>query len=177
MITNEQLDKLINWKISDKEISRLRNSLNLTFRKFHIDTKLQQRHFLAQICWESGYFRYKEEIWGNTSAQRGYEGRRDLGNTMKGDGYKYRGRGFIQLTGRYNYTEASRYFNEDFISNPDLIKDYPYNCYVAGWYWEKRGLNKYADLDDIKKITLRINGGYTHLDKREKLYEFLTKII
>jgi putative chitinase len=175
MITIDQLDKIINWKISDKELLQLRNSINLTFRKFHINTKLQQRHFLAQICWESGCFRYKEEIWGNTNIQKTYQGR--MGNIHKGDGYKYRGRGFIQLTGRNNYTLAAKYFNEDFISNPELVSDYPYNCYVAGWYWDKNNLNKYADANNIKTITKRINGGYSHLDKRIKWYDLLTKII
>jgi putative chitinase len=69
-------------------------------REFEVTTPLRQAAFLAQLAHESGQFRFMEEIWGPTPAQRRYEGRRDLGNIQPGDGFRYKGRGPIQITGR-----------------------------------------------------------------------------
>ncbi|MGR6534281.1 glycoside hydrolase family 19 protein, partial [Brevundimonas sp. RM1] len=77
---------------------------NVHFRTYGIlDSGLRLAHFMGQCGHESGGFRFMEEIWGPTQAQRGYEGRADLGNTQSGDGRRYQGRGPIQLTGRANY--------------------------------------------------------------------------
>lgn len=173
----KQLKQILTRKINEKELKQIYDSLIETFGRFYIDTPLRQSHFLGQVLHESGQFKYKEEIWGPTKWQKRYEGRKDLGNVMEGDGYNYRGRGFIQLTGRTNYTEASVYFNEDFITNPEFVSEYPYNALIAGWFWKKRNLNKYADADDIILVTKRINGGINGLDDRMKWTEKAKKVL
>ncbi|MCS7081165.1 MAG: LysM peptidoglycan-binding domain-containing protein [Chloracidobacterium sp.] len=80
----------------------------------------QTAYVLATAQYESGMGRWMTEIWGPTAAQRGYEGRRDLGNTQPGDGYRYRGRGYVQITGRANYTDWSRRLGMDLVGQPDL---------------------------------------------------------
>lgn len=142
------------------------DSLNRVLARYHIDTPLRAAHFLAQVCHESGGFRYREEIWGPTRAQKRYEGRSDLGNTVPGDGYRYRGRGYIQLTGRYNYNRYGAFTGEDFEANPDRVAELPWALDVAGWYWTLRDLSTWADADDIGTITRRVNGGYNGLQER-----------
>jgi putative chitinase len=107
-----------------------------------------------------------------------YEGRKDLGNIQPGDGKRFKGRGLIQLTGRSNYEQYSKDRGIDFIKNPELIATDPNNCVdVAGWYWNSRNLNKYADQDNVRKITKRINGGYNGLEDRIKKLEICKAIL
>ena len=84
---------------------------------FEITTPDRMAAFLAQVGHESGGFHWLTELWGPTSTQTRYEGREDLGNTQAGDGFKYRGRGLIQLTGRANYQLASNALATDFIGD------------------------------------------------------------
>lgn len=122
-----------------------------------ISSPLRMAHFLAQLAHESGELRYAEEL----ADGKAYESRRDLGNTMPGDGPRFKGRGLIQLTGRSNYTQYSKARGSDFITgdNPRrLAKDPKIAVDVACWFWNSRGLNKLADEDDVLKISIRING-------------------
>jgi len=135
---------------------------------YEINTFLRQAHFLAQIGHESGELLYREEI----ASGRAYEWRRDLGNTQRGDGVRFKGRGLIQLTGRYNYQKYDefRQANGKYIENPSLVADEPFTCVdVAGWYWDQRKLNRYADKDSVWSVTYRINGGYNGLRDRMRL--------
>ena len=102
-----------------------------------------------------------------------YANRMGNGNVVSGDGWKYRGRGLIQLTGKSNYIEFSKDFDlNEIIDNPDLVSDdLTIAVKSAIWFWIKNDLNKYADSDDVKGCTRRINGGYNGLDERTKLYE------
>ena len=145
-------------------------ALEETCFRFGIDTVLRRSHFLAQVAHESGAGRWLEEIWGPTPAQRRYEGRLDLGNTEPGDGYRYRGRGYIQLTGRANYAEFSRdMFGDDrAVLNPDMVAALPYAAWAAGWYWHKRGINALADRDSLELVTRRVNGGLNGLADRAR---------
>lgn len=135
-------------------------------------------HYVAQIAHESGRFRYDKEIWGPTEAQRRYDGRTDLGNTaaMDGDGYLYRGRGPIQITGRSNYRQFRDWARAwdpmapDFEAAPDAVLTAPWEGLAPIWYWETRGLGAYADRNDIEMITRRINGGTNGFDDRIDLY-------
>lgn len=96
-------------------------------------------------------------------------GLNNLGNSQPGDGYKYRGRGFIQLTGKSNYESLSKDTGIDFVNNPDLLL-YEVDAMVCAlWFWNKNGLNDFADKDDINSITKRINGGFNGLEHRKEL--------
>ncbi len=95
-----------------------------------------------------------------------YEGRDDLGNTQPGDGVRFKGRGLMQLTGRDNYMKFSKAMNQDFIAQPQLVADIPWAIRVAGWFWDDKHLNEYADRDDLEEVTRRVNGGYNGLEER-----------
>lgn len=141
--------------------------LNDAMAEFEINTPLREAAFIAQLCHESGEFRYVREI----ASGEAYEGRKDLGNILPGDGKLYKGRGLIQLTGRANYELLSDYFGVDFVSEPWLLEEPEWACRSAGWYWHTRKLNELADKEDIKRITKIINGGYNGLQDRIKYYE------
>jgi putative chitinase len=130
-------------------------AINNTFADYEINTPLRQSHFLAQIIHESAAFCYTKEIASGAA----YEGRIDLGNIHPGDGIRYKGRGYIQLTGRANYTKLSAFLGRDFLKQPELLEALPYAMLAAGWYWDAHKLNLLADLDDVEKITRKINGG------------------
>ncbi|MCZ7582837.1 MAG: glycoside hydrolase family 19 protein [Deltaproteobacteria bacterium] len=103
-------------------------------------------------------------------ANRVYGGRLGNGDEASGDGFRYRGRGLIQLTGRSNYRAFSRWINDDVIAQPDLVAD-RYAVYSAVYYWDVNALNEPADLDDVKKVTKKINGGYNGLADRIALLD------
>lgn len=127
--------------------------------------------FLAQILHESGAFRYDREVWGPTPAQKRYDTRTDLGNTpaMDGDGFLFRGRTGIQITGRTNtrafrdwcrdLMAGSSLIVPDFEKNPDAMLTDPWEGLGPIWYWDTRKLSRYADAGDIEMITKKINGG------------------
>lgn len=136
---------------------------------YDINTPLRLAMFFAQTHHESGGFKYTKEL-GNDAYFNKYEGRKDLGNTVKGDGLRFKGRGFIQVTGRYNYTVISKDTKIDYLNNPQWLEREPDAMISALWYWQKRNLNKYADAKDVKGATKVINGGYNGLKEREELY-------
>lgn len=140
--------------------------------QFGILSTLQKAHFLAQIAHESGNFVYNKEIWGPTPSQKRYEGRLDLGNTQKGDGSRFRGRGLIQITGRANYEAYSKATYGDLraVDNPKMLEELPDAALAAGWFWESKRINPLADRDDVVAVTKRINGGLNGLaDRKAKL--------
>jgi len=148
------------------QIDRYYQPLVAAMARNDIDSPLRMAHFLAQLGHESGDLRYCEEI----ADGRAYEGRVDLGNTVKGDGPLFKGRGLIQLTGRANYRSYGLARGRDFLTgdNPRLLAlDPELAVDVAAWFWTTRGLNAIADADDLRLITRRINGGYNGLDDRE----------
>ncbi|MDA8231191.1 MAG: hypothetical protein M0006_07625 [Magnetospirillum sp.] len=131
-----------------------------------IDTPLRRAHFLAQVGHECGDLRYPEELADGTA----YEGRKDLGNVEPGDGPRFKGRGLIQLTGRANYTKYGEARGRDVVTgdNPKLVASDPQLAVdVACWFWTTRGLNQWADKDDVNEITRRVNGGFNGLADRE----------
>lgn len=143
---------------------------------FHIDTPMRMAHFLAQIAHESGELRYTKEL-GNKNYFRKYDvGRLKnmLGNLKDGDGYKYRGRGLIQITGRANYQayQNSKYCTGDIMEYPELLEEPLGATKSAMWWWWKHDLNKLADSDCFLAITKIINGGTNGLESRRK---FLTR--
>ena len=93
-----------------------------------------------------------------------YAGR--MGNLEDGDGYTYRGRGLIQITGREMYAKCGNALGIDLIDNPDLLLTPEYATLSAAWFWNKHGLNTLADVQEYGTMTRRINGGITGLDDR-----------
>lgn len=129
-----------------------------------ITTPQRMAFFLAQVAHESCDLNYMEEIASGAA----YEGRKDLGNTQSGDGKRYKGRSPIQLTGRANYRAAGKALGIDLEGHPERAKDPDVAFRIAGWYWQSRNLNRWADLGDFVKVTRLINGGTTGLAHREK---------
>jgi putative chitinase len=139
---------------------------------FGITTPQRMAAFLAQTGHESGGFHWLTELWGKqpTPAQARYEGRKDLGNFEPGDGFKYRGRGLIQITGRANYVRVSQALATDFVGTPDLLALPEYAVRSAMWFWQAHGLNEQADKGDFDRITKIINGGLNGQAERLRLW-------
>lgn len=163
-LTEQQLAELVGPAKAELWI----DAVNDTFERYDIDTPLRQAHFLAQVLHETGGLKWLRELWGPTPAQERYEGRKDLGNVHPGDGFTFRGRGAIQLTGRSNYEQYAKHCGVNVVSNPELVEQPPHAMMVAGWYWQSRGLNAYADLDDVQTVTRRVNGGLNGFEDRVK---------
>lgn len=130
-----------------------------------LSTPLRQAHFLAQLAHESAGFRTTTEYASGAE----YNGRKDLGNTAPNDGIRYKGRGLIQITGRYNYRAMGKELGQDFENNPDLAAQFPWAALTAAEYWKDRNINRYADRDDVRAVTKSINGGYNGLSDRDRL--------
>ncbi|GHE51068.1 hypothetical protein GCM10019059_07840 [Camelimonas fluminis] len=139
--------------------------------------------YLAQIMHESGEFKFDREVWGPTDAQKRYESRTDLGNTQPGDGYRFRGHGPLQCTGRYNHRDYTGWARKidpaapDFEAEPERINTDPWEGLSAIWYWDTRGLNAYADKGDNEMITRRINGGLNGYADRLTCYTRLALVV
>jgi putative chitinase len=145
--------------------------IEAAMQEFGIDTKQRQAMFLAQIGHESGGLHYTLEIWGPTPSQSRYEGRKDLGNTVDGDGFRCRGWGLIQTTGRYNLTAVGNALGFDAINDEAARADYRNIARAAAYFWKNHGLNRFADADDCTGCTRVINGGTNGLPQRLALYE------
>ncbi|WP_278940775.1 glycoside hydrolase family 19 protein [Pseudomonas helleri] len=104
-----------------------------------------------------------------------YAGR--MGNTAPGDGWKYRGRGLIQLTGKTNYRLCGEALGLDLLAQPELLEKPQHACMAAAWFWSSNGLNLLADKGDIETITRRINGGLTGLADRQAIYARALKVL
>ena len=149
---------------SQSRAEELGLAANIHFRTYGIlDNSLRLIHFLAQLAHESGNFKYMEEIASGAA----YEGRKDLGNVMSGDGVKFKGRGPIQLTGRANYRRYGQQLGIDFENNPTIVAIPSVGLLVACKFWSDNGLNALADQDDVLTITRRINGGTNGLEDRK----------
>jgi putative chitinase len=169
--------------------------LKETFEKYNIDTPQRQACFIGQCMHESAGFKTLEEnlnysakalmnTWPSRFpneeeankyarqpekiANKVYGGR--MGNDVEssGEGWKYRGRGIKQLTGKENYERCGSGLGVDLVSDPDLLLDPKYAALSAGWFWNKHGLNDLADKGDIETMTRRINGGLIGLDARRE---------
>ena len=93
-----------------------------------------------------------------------------LGNTRRGDGYRFRGRGPLQLTGRDNYRRAGRDLKLDLVSKPEQVATPEVGFRVAAWFWNQKRLNRYADRGDFKRLTRRLNGGLNGYAVRAAYY-------
>lgn len=118
------------------------------------------------------YARQPEKI-----ANRVYANRMGNGDEASGDGWRFRGRGLIQLTGKNNYTSCSADVHVDLIENPEWLESPQGAVSSALWYWNKNNLNSFADVEDIRGMTKRINGGYHGLDDRIEKYQRAKEIL
>lgn len=208
METKKLLERAKNWGFIKNEYY----SYFLQYcDKYKINTPERLSHFLAQVNYESGYMNYIEEKFTYSAkrllkvfpkyfknideaneyaykpekiANRVYANRMGNGDEQSGDGYRYRGRGLIQLTGKNNYLEFSRWYNDSkmFVDNPDLLLQHQFAVLSAFFYWDKNKLNNYIIIEDgsyniCKKLTKKINGGYNGLDERFKLYLKISGIL
>jgi putative chitinase len=191
-----KLEKL-RGHIPDTVISQIPD----TASKFNINTPLRLAHFLAQCGHESGGFKVTSENLNYSAkglmgifkkyfptqalaesyqrqpqkiANKVYASRMDNGTESSGDGFKFRGRGYIQLTGRANYTAFGKAINEDIANNPDVVSG-KYALLSAAWFWSKNGLNTLADGGSsdqvVTSITKRVNGGTIGLSDRIKHFK------
>jgi predicted chitinase len=165
------------WKcseslIKDSEIVEMNKCLNF----FSINTPIRIRHFLAQCSHESGGGRYMKELASGDA----YEGRYDLGNTQRGDGRKYKGAGYIQVTGRYNYQKFSTYMKDPKVLNGvDYVSiEYPFT--ISGFWWIDNKLNELCDSGaSCRRISQAVNGKdpANGLSEREMYYKRCCDVI
>jgi putative chitinase len=174
--------------------------------KFQINNPLRLAHFLAQCGHESGGFRltkenlnysakglmgifkkyFPSEAKANEYARKPekianlvYASRMGNGAEASGDGAKYCGRGYIQLTGKDNYTNCSKFMFQDetLLENPDILLDAYYAIHSACWFWHKNNLNQYADSGDFVTMTKKINGGTIGIEDRKKHYAHAVDVL
>lgn len=178
--------------------------LNETFEHFEINTPERMAMFIAQTAHESGNFSATQENLNYSAkgltgtfkkyfateaiaapyarkpemiANRVYGGRMGNGVESSGDGYRFRGRGVIQLTGKDNYTACGRALELDLLADPDSVAQNPVAVLSAGWFWNTRRLNDWADKGDVVTVTKRINGGTIGLADRKKHYEHILEVL
>lgn len=146
-------------------------------RRYGITDAKERAHFLAQCAHESGGFRWKKEF----ASGKAYEGRKDLGNTQPGDGVKFKGRGYIQITGRANYTKYNTYLrsigsNVDVLANPATLEGDYFAADSACYWWKYlsrniSGLAVGVSPSDVQRVTKRVNGGTNGLADRQAKFD------
>ena len=197
----------LQYKFINLVPKHLQEHFKETIEKYSINTVFRCAHFLSQIMHESGDFKFKEENLNYSEngllltfskyfnkdnvkdyarnpqkiANRVYSNRMGNGNEESGDGYNYRGRGFIQITVKDNYKRLATDLTIDCLNFPEVLTNDRHAFTSAGWYWNSRNLNAIADKglteDVIKEVTKKINGGLIGLeDRTEKLNSICEKI-
>lgn len=152
--------------LSKAQAKVVADALGPAFHQFGITTRARAEAAVAQMAHESAGFRTATEYASGAE----YEGRRDLGNTHTGDGRRFKGRGYIQITGRNNYRDVSRAIHHDFITHPSHLAWPKYAAKASCWWWAAHGCNQLADRRDFVGLTRRINGGYNGLADRQAYY-------
>ena len=202
MITVEQFTEMFP---KNKNPQAWTTALNEVLPTYKIDTPERIASFLAQCGHESAGFTVLQENLNYSAdglnkifkkyfptldsaqpyarkpemiANRVYGGRMGNGDEASGEGYKFRGRGPIQLTGKDNYAACSDFLFQDdtLLQNPDMLLDPEYALHSACWFWWKNDLNNYADSADLVTMTKRINGGTIGLEDRIKHYNHAMEI-
>lgn len=157
----------------NSEVAKKRErDLEAYARSRGITDKKELAAFMGTTSHESGGFSKMNEVGGG----RQYEGNRQLGNTQAGDGDRYRGRGYIQLTGRSNYTDMSKRLGIDLVNNPDLAADPKIAEKIAVEYWKSRKISNEAKAGNIYNVRKKVNGGYNGMqDFSERYNKYLTQ--
>jgi putative chitinase len=203
MITKRQFRDCVPG-ITEENVNKYYDPLTSAMERFKINTPLRMSAFIAQVAHESGHFRlvsenlnYRAETllkvfpkYYKTMAEarahagkperianRVYGGRMGNGSESSGDGFRYRGRGLIQLTGRFNYDACGKGLGIDFIRSPELLETPGGASLSAAWYWNSRNINVPADARDFVRVTRLINGGTIGLEDRTKLYNIARRVL
>ncbi|CAK8711097.1 Glycoside hydrolase [Candidatus Electrothrix laxa] len=187
-----------------ENIKKFTQALDTELLRFKINTPLRVAQFIAQVAVESASFNLTEEDLNYSAdrlrkifskyfptktlaeqyahkpekiANRVYANRIGNGDEKSGDGWRYRGRGLIQLTGKENYIACGKAIEQPLQMKPDIVSTDPYIAVMTCcWYWNSKDLNRYADQDNVKTITKKINGGYHGLDQRKAFLNKAKKI-
>ena len=196
-ITSEQI-RALSPMVPLARASEYAAALTAAIAGSTLNTPIRVRHLMAQLAWESGGFRalvenlnYKnpevldktfKSVQGIDHAKRlieagpvaignlVYANKLGNGSVDSGDGYRYRGRGFIMTTGRSNYGGVARYSSIDVVGNPDLLGLAQHAAMAARCFWEDRHINAAADADNVREVTFAVNGPALHgLDGRTEL--------
>jgi putative chitinase len=198
------LDQLWNFyeDTDDFVLAKFVDPINKVIEEFEINTPNRLAMFLAQIGHESGgltklhenlnykaarltqifpkYFRDVDpnEYANNPEkiANRVYCNRMGNGDERSGDGYRFRGRGAVQLTGRSNYEACGEDLEVDLVANPDYLETPEGAIRSAAWFWDQHDLNDWADKKDVTTVTKKINGGTIGLEERKELFEEALKV-
>lgn len=193
LVTQPMLCKITTQELADKWV----NALNETCQEFAIDSPYRIAGFLSNVAHESAGFKFVSEnlnysaaslmrVWSQRFptveiaqryamqpekiANRAYADRMGNGDESSGDGWKYRGRGLIQLTGKNNYVAYSLACDNEALQKPDIVAEPKYAAESAGWFWSVNRLNQLADNQDVVGMAKRINGGTHGLDDRQMKY-------
>ncbi len=181
MITSELLAQIFP-NTSQAKRDRFIGALNKFCARYGIDSYLRICAFLATGGVETDYLRVTTEYASGTD----YEGRKDLGNTQTGDGVRFRGRGFFQTTGRYNYGRVNKVLgallNINFLTNPQRLAEIDVAVESACVFWKENNLAKYADRGEFKELSAVVNCGNpnakpNHWEKRNELYSLCKRRI
>lgn len=171
MVDGPTLSRAMSHVLPITRYDVLARHCNVALRQANCTTVNRAAMFLAQIGHESVGLKYTEEI----ASGEAYNGRQDLGNTQPGDGPRFKGRSYIQVTGRHNYGALSRWAHSKgyvptptyFVDNPTRLAGDQYAFLGAVWYWiAARNMNSYADAKDIVGATRAVNGGLNGLEDR-----------
>jgi len=195
---------LLSLGVSSADADKYLPFINMTMVKREINTPVRQAMFLSQLAHESGNFKFVVEnlnysadalrrVFGKyfttdelanqyarqpeRIANRVYASRMGNGDEASGEGWKYRGRGLIQLTGKDNYAAFSMQSDNNALVEPDLVAQPELAVDSAGWFWTTNRLNQLADTGDVKAVTRRINGGFNGLADREAKYNKLIVLL
>ena len=193
LVTTQLLCTVTTPELADKWA----NALNETCEEFAIDTPYRIAGFISNVAHESGGFKFVSEnlnysaaslmrVWPSRFptleiaqryamnpekiANRAYADRMGNRDEASGDGWKYRGRGLIQLTGKNNYVAYSMACDNEALQKPDIVAEPKYAAESAGWFWNVNKLNTLADAQDVQGMCRRINGGLNGLDDRQMKY-------
>lgn len=173
-LTHEHLREIMPNIPQDDEVTEFPVCCS-TMRRFDITNKRRAAAWLGNVAKESGELFYTEEIASGAA----YEGRLDLGNTQRGDGVRFKGRGYIQITGRANYTKIAQALNIACVAHPELLKQMPYRWTTAGYYWKNMSslgdLNLIADHGTFEQTVLGVRGGPD--PDRRKFYDRAMEIL
>ena len=170
IFTKAQLQHVWKRTPTDAQVTELNSALD----RFDITTKSRLAHFISQISHESGGGKWLKEL----ASGEDYEGRTDLGNTQPGDGRKYKGAGYIQLTGRFNYQKFSDYIKDSKVMNGvDYVAE-KYHATSAGFWWMNNKMNALCDTNPtVEQVTRRVNGGVNGLADRKMYYARCLEVI